>query len=194
MTEPILTTTSLAQEQAWCIGAWPDPCCGFLRTQRRRRSVAREAATPRAILPVVLATTDSWALLFHLLGAFLFVGTQVADAPGARPRVFVSFAARSAAPRRPIAEAQRSVPIPFRAIVPLQRHVSEAARDAAGYLLVLLGVSAALVLARGPVLGAYRATNGGWRTRCNSVAALNGSGRNAIVNPMYTDDRCSNRP
>ena len=120
-------------------------------------------------------------LLATAIGAFLFIGTQVADAPGARPRVFVSFAARSAAPRRPIAEAQRSVPLPFRAIVPLQRHVSEAARDAAGYLLVLLGVSAALVLARGPVLGAYRATNGGWRTQLRvlgtgaAVVALVGS-------------------
>ena len=35
------------------------------------------AATPRAILPAVLATTDSWALLFHLLGAFLFVGGMI---------------------------------------------------------------------------------------------------------------------
>lgn len=35
------------------------------------------AATPRAILPVVLATADSWALLFHLLGAFLFVGGMI---------------------------------------------------------------------------------------------------------------------
>lgn len=46
MTEPVVTTTSLAQEQAWCIGAWSDPCCGFLRTQRRRRSVAREREHP----------------------------------------------------------------------------------------------------------------------------------------------------
>lgn len=35
------------------------------------------AATPSAILPVVLATADSWALLFHLLGAFLFVGGMI---------------------------------------------------------------------------------------------------------------------
>lgn len=120
-------------------------------------------------------------ILATAIGAFLFVGTQVADTPGARPRVFVSFAARSAAPRRPLAEAERGVPILLRAIVPLQRHVSEAARDAAAYLLVLLGVSAALVLARGPVLGAYRATNGGWRTQLRvlgtgaAVVALVGS-------------------
>lgn len=120
-------------------------------------------------------------ILATAIGAFLFVGTQVADAPGARPRVFVSFAARSAAPRRPLAEAERGVPILLRAIVPFQRNVSEAARDAAGYLLVLLGVSAALVLARGPVLGAYRATNGGWRTQLRvlgtgaAVVALVGS-------------------
>ena len=121
---------------------------------------------------VVLATA---------IGALLFVGTQVADAPDARPRVFVSFAGRTSTPLRPIADAERSVPFPLRAIVPVQRNVSEAARDAAGYLLVVLGVSAALVLARGPVLGAYRATNGGWRAQLRilgtgaAVVALVGS-------------------
>lgn len=121
---------------------------------------------------VVLATA---------IGAFLFVGTQVADAPGARPRVFVSFANRSTVPLRPIADAERNVPPALRGIVPMQRNVSDAARDAAGYLLVLLGVSAALVLARGPVLGAYRTTNGGWRAQLRilgtgaAVVALVGS-------------------
>lgn len=120
-------------------------------------------------------------VLASAIGALLFVGTQVADAPDARPRVFVSFAGRSAAPLRPIGDAERSVPVPFRAFVPMQRNVSEAARDAAGYLLVLIGVSAALVLARGPVLGAYRATNGGWRDQLRilgtgtAVVALVGS-------------------
>lgn len=120
-------------------------------------------------------------VLASAIGALLFVGTQVADAPDARPRVFVSFAGRSAPPLRPIADAERSVPIPFRAIVPMQRNISEGARDVAGYLLVLLAVSAALVLARGPVLGAYRATNGGWRAQLRifatgaAVVALVGS-------------------
>lgn len=110
---------------------------------------------------VVLATA---------LGAVLFVGTQVADAPDARPRVFVSFAGRSPAPARAIADAERSVPGPFRALVPMQRNISEGARDAAGYLLVLLVVSAALVLTRGPVVGAYRATAGGWRAQLRIFA------------------------
>jgi len=110
---------------------------------------------------VVLATA---------LGAVLFVGTQVADSPDARPRVFVSFAGRSPAPARMIADAERSVPGPFRALVPMQRNISEGARDAAGYLLVLLAVSATLVLARGPVLGTYRASNGGWRTQLRILA------------------------
>lgn len=109
-------------------------------------------------------------VLASAIGALLFVGTQVADAPDARPRVFVSFAGRSAPPPRPVADAERSVPVPFRAFVPMQRNVSEGARDAAGYLLVLLGVSAALVLGRGPVLGAYRATNGGWRSQLRIFA------------------------
>lgn len=121
---------------------------------------------------VVLATA---------LGAVLFVGTQVADAPDARPRVFVNFAGRSPAPARTVAEAERSVPGPFRALVPMQRNISDGARDAAGYLLVLLAVSAALVLARGPVLAAYRAANGGWRAQLRifatgaAVVALVGS-------------------
>lgn len=110
---------------------------------------------------VVLATA---------LGAVLFVGAQVADAPDARPRVFVSFAGRSPAPARTVADAERSVPGPFRALVPMQRNISDGAREAAGYLLVLLTVSAGLVLARGPVLGAYRATNGGWRAQLRIFA------------------------
>jgi len=120
-------------------------------------------------------------VLASALGAVLFVGTQVADAPDARPRVFVSFAGRSPAPPRSVAEAERTVPGPLRGIVPMQRNISEGARSAAGYLLVLLAVSAALVLARGPVLGAYRATNGGWRVQLRvlatgaAVAALVGS-------------------
>lgn len=109
-------------------------------------------------------------VLASALGAVLFVGAQVADAPDARPRVFVSFAGRSAAPARTAADAERSVPGPFRALVPMQRNISEGARDAAGYLLLLLAVSAALVLARGPVLGAYRATNGGWRAQLRIFA------------------------
>lgn len=109
-------------------------------------------------------------VLASAIGAVLFVGTQVADAPGARPRVYVDFAGRSAMPARPLAETQRNVPGMFRAFVPMQRNISNGARDAAGYLLVLLGVSAALVLARGPVLGAYRATAGGWRAQLRILA------------------------
>lgn len=110
-------------------------------------------------------------VLASAIGATLFVGTQVADAPGARPRIYVSFANRSAMPeRRPLIEAQRNVPGVFRAFVPMQRNISDGARDAAGYLLVLLAVSAALVLARGPVLGTYRATNGGWRAQLRILA------------------------
>jgi len=120
-------------------------------------------------------------ILATAIGALLFVGTRVADAPDARPRVFVSFAGRSAVPARPLVDAERTVPAAFRGIVPMQRNVSDGARDAAGYLLVLLAVSATLVLARGPVLGAYRATNGGWRAQLRifgtgaAVVALVGS-------------------
>jgi hypothetical protein len=47
--------------------------------------------------------------------------------------------------------------------VPFQRGVSDTARDAAGYLLVVIAVSAVLVLGREQVLGAYRAARGTWR-------------------------------
>jgi hypothetical protein len=86
----------------------------------------------------------------------------VASAPGARPRIFFD-------PRNPppagVIEAPRDLPAPLRPIGPVQRGLSNTARDAAGYLLVLLGTSAALVFARDQVLGTYRASLGGWRTQ-----------------------------
>ncbi len=70
---------------------------------------------------------------------------------------------------RPLEFIQRQAPEPIRPIVPLQRGISDSARDAAGYLLVLLGVSASLVLAREPVLASYRSTLGGWRTQARVI-------------------------
>jgi hypothetical protein len=87
----------------------------------------------------------------------------------ARPRVF--FDVRSSPPpARTVVELETNLPEPLRPLLPLQRGVSDAARDAAGYLLILLGTSAALVLAREQVVRAYRASLGGWRAQLRLVA------------------------
>src|SRR5207245_616787 len=60
---------------------------------------------------------------------------------------------------------QRGLPVALQPIVPVQRGLTDTARDAAGYLLTLLATSAALVLARDQVVGTYRASLGGWRSQ-----------------------------
>lgn len=80
-----------------------------------------------------------------------------------RPRFFfANFGGRVVQPVR-TAIGTGDVPVPLRAVVPFQRGVSNTARDAAGYLLVVIAVSAALVLGRDQVLGAYHAARGTWR-------------------------------
>ena len=101
------------------------------------------------------------------LSAVLFVGTIAAepsaDAGPARPRVF--FDSRNTLPAsRSVAQIQDRVG-PFAAIVPLQRNMSDNARDAAGFLLVILVTAATLVVAQSRVVSAYRASLGGWRTQ-----------------------------
>jgi len=98
------------------------------------------------------------------IATILLVGSMAAGADdGGRPRsfFFVNFGNR-VAPVRPVAAAG-DLPIPLRAVVPFQRGVSDTARDAAGYLLVVIGVAAVLVLGRAQVLGAYHAARGTWR-------------------------------
>ena len=102
--------------------------------------------------------------------AILLVGTMASPAPNeGRPRFYVDFAGRAAPSARPNFEIERGVPPPFRAMLPFQRGVSDAARDAAGYLLVLLGVAATLVLARDQVLATYHASRGDWRSQVRVV-------------------------
>ncbi len=106
------------------------------------------------------------------LGTLLLVGTLANDtaprAPTAaareetRPRIF--FDVRQPPPAGALTEAQERVPGAFRTLVPLQRGLSDRARDAAGLLLVVLVTATTLLLAHGPVVSAYRATLGGWRT------------------------------
>lgn len=97
------------------------------------------------------------------VAAVLLVGAVGTPAREARPRFFVG--RQPPPPERSIEQLERAVPPEVRAFVPLQRQVAATAGDAAGYLLVLLGVSASLVLAREGVLASYRASLGGWRTQ-----------------------------
>jgi hypothetical protein len=98
------------------------------------------------------------------IATVLLVGSMAAgadDTGRSRSFFFVNFGNR-ATPVRP-AVAAGDVPIPLRPVVPFQRGVSDTARDAAGYLLVVIGVAAVLVLGRTQVLGAYHAARGTWR-------------------------------
>ncbi|HEY8829957.1 MAG TPA: hypothetical protein VIM83_05100 [Candidatus Limnocylindria bacterium] len=98
------------------------------------------------------------------IATILLVGSMAAGADEtgrSRSFFFVNFGNRAAPVRTAVAAGD--VPIPLRAVVPFQRGVSDTARDAAGYLLVVIGVAAVLVLGRGQVLGAYHAARGTWR-------------------------------
>ena len=104
--------------------------------------------------------------------AILLVGSMTAAVPesGRERFFFVNFAGRSAPVARPANVDGSNVPAPLRAVVPFQRGVSDAARDAAGYLLAIIGVAAVLVLGREQVLGVYRASRGGWRSQLRVLA------------------------
>lgn len=98
------------------------------------------------------------------IATVLLVGSMAAGADEtgrSRSFFFVNFGNRAAPARTAVAAGD--VPIPLRAVVPFQRGVSDTARDAAGYLLVVIGVAAVLVLGRTQVLGAYHAARGPWR-------------------------------
>ena len=77
-----------------------------------------------------------------------------------RPRVFFDLR-NSPPPARAVTDVQQRVG-PLAAIVPLQRNLSEGARDAAGFLLVVIVTAATLVVANDRVVAAYRASLGGW--------------------------------
>ena len=116
------------------------------------------------------------AVLAMGLGLVLFIGAAGGargDRPGdGDPRVF--FGDRPPPAARTIGQVQERVPGAVRGLVPVQRQVASASREAAGYLLTLLFVGSALVFARGPVIAAYRATHGGWRAQVR-VLALGGA-------------------
>jgi len=109
------------------------------------------------------------------LSAILFVGAAAtapasAPEPSARPRVFFD-PRNSLPPGRTVVDAQRRVAGPLQAIVPLQRGVSDTARDAAGLFLTLLLTASTLVLANDQVVAVYRASLGGWRSQARVLAA-----------------------
>src|SRR4029077_4878398 len=96
------------------------------------------------------------------ISAILLASSLAASSPGRR----IFFDARnSPPPARTVTETQRDLPLALQPIVPLQRGVTDTARDAAGYLLTLPATSGALVLAREQVVSTYRASLGGWRSQ-----------------------------
>jgi len=96
------------------------------------------------------------------ISAILLASSLTATSPGRR----IFFDARNAPPpARTVTEAQRDLPAALQPIVPVQRGLTDTARDAAGYLLILLATSAALVLGREQVVSTYRASLGGWRSQ-----------------------------
>ena len=104
------------------------------------------------------------------VSAVLYVGTIASDSAiaatdqrAARPRVFFDFRNTPAA-RAAVVDAPERVG-PLAAVVPLQRSLSDNARDAAGFLLVVLVTATTLVIAHERVVSAYRASLGGWRTQ-----------------------------
>ncbi len=109
------------------------------------------------------------------LSAILFVGATAmspssAREPVARPRVFFDQRG-SLPPGLTVVDAQRRVAGPLQAIVPLQRGISDTARDAAGLFLVLLLTASTLVLANDQVVAVYRASLGTWRSQARVLAA-----------------------
>jgi hypothetical protein len=109
------------------------------------------------------------------ISAILFVGAAAtspasAPEPQARPRVFFD-QRNSVPPGLTVVDAQRRVAGPLRAIVPLQRGLSDTARDAAGLLLTLLLTATTLILANDQVVAVYRASLGDWRSQARVLAA-----------------------
>jgi len=99
-----------------------------------------------------------------------------------RPRIFFDFR-QTPPPARTVADVQKRVG-PLAAIVPFQRDVSDGAREAAGFLLVILITATTLVVANDRVISAYRASLGGWRTQARVLltgVAVLGLGFSAVA-------------
>ena len=104
------------------------------------------------------------AVMLAVAISAIFLASSLATVASAERRIF--FDPRSSPPpARTVIETQRGLPVALQPIVPVQRGLTDTARDGAGYLLTLLATSAALVLARDQVVGTYRASLGGWRSQ-----------------------------
>ena len=113
------------------------------------------------------------AVLAIGFSAVLYVGTMATEPYAtsaatelrpARPRIFFDLRQTPGPATRTLAEVQERVG-PLAAVVPLQRGISDSARDAAGFLLLLIITATTLTLAHGRVVAAYRASLGGWRAQ-----------------------------
>jgi hypothetical protein len=136
----------------------------------------------------------TFALVLALgVSALLFVGTvasEPAPATGTstelrpiRPRFFFDIRNTPPPAARSVAEIQQRVG-PLAAIVPLQRGLSDSARDAAGFLLLIIITASTLVVAHERVVSAYRASLGGWRTQVRVLltgVAVLGLGFSAVA-------------
>lgn len=104
------------------------------------------------------------AFLGIVIAGFLLIGALSASPDGGadlRPRVF--FGERPPAAARTVDQLQQRLPFQLRALLPVQRNVAIAARDAARYVLLLFGIAGVMVFAREHVVAAYRALLGGPR-------------------------------
>jgi len=99
------------------------------------------------------------------VSALLYVGTLASepapDAAASRPRIFFGVQQTLPPSTRTLADVPERVG-PLAAVVPIQRGLSENARDAAGFLLVLIVTATTLTVAHERVVSAYRASLGGW--------------------------------
>ena len=107
------------------------------------------------------------AVMLAVAISAIFLASSLATVASAERRVF--FDPRSSPPpARTVIETLRGLPVALQPIVPVQRGLTDTARDGAGYLLTLLATSAALVLARDQVARIARRSGAGGR---NSVSS-----------------------
>src|SRR5207249_1755029 len=84
------------------------------------------------------------AVMLAVAISAIFLASSLATVASAERRVF--FDPRSSPPpARTVIETLRGLPVALQPIVPVQRGLTDTARDGAGYLLTLLATSAALV-------------------------------------------------
>src|SRR5207253_9209499 len=111
---------------------------GRARVDRRSAAALHESMKQREAMLVLAAVVLAVGVSAILLASSL-ASTQSASSQ--RPGIF--FSPRNSPPARSVIEAQRDLPAPLQPILPVQRGLTDTARDAAGYLLILLGTSAA---------------------------------------------------